>query len=150
MGGQDDAKNALCAPVPHPVSDDDIVISLLKAIENKVAWRKAGMKSWLKKSRLNKDSHSPSLSTVLGFVFSNLFTCLHKLARGPAQIEADVLANMRKLAAEAQSRQHPTLLTSNLGAPVVEKEATEPAALIDLRMAAQDKAQAKQDCQSCK
>lgn len=137
MGCEEDTKNALCAPVPHPVLDEDLVLGLATTLENKAAWKKAGMDRWLKKSRLCADSHSPSLFTVLWFLCSNLCS-LHKLASGPAKMEADVLANMRKLASVVQSRRHPRLLTSNLDTYEFEKEGVAPAAHIDPAGGAKD------------
>ncbi|MFL2526760.1 MAG: NAD(P)-binding protein [Candidatus Azotimanducaceae bacterium] len=54
----DEKKNKLCKPVPHPNSDIDFLKNNLADAENREQWAKEPrLKGWLQKSRLNFESH---------------------------------------------------------------------------------------------
>ena len=54
----DEKKNELCKPVPHPNTDIDFLKNNLADAVNREQWAKdPGLKKWLQNSRLNFESH---------------------------------------------------------------------------------------------
>ena len=62
----DEKKNELCKPVPHPNTDIDFLKNNLADAVNSEQWTKEpGLKNWLQKSRLNFESHILNASPMI-------------------------------------------------------------------------------------
>ena len=62
----DEKKNELCKPVPHPNTDIDFLKNNLADAVNSAKWTKEpGLKNWLQKSRLNFESHILNASPMI-------------------------------------------------------------------------------------
>ena len=62
----DEKKNELCTPVPHPNTDIDFLKNNLADAVNSEKWTKdPGLKKWLQNSRLNFESHILNASPMI-------------------------------------------------------------------------------------
>jgi len=65
----DDAKNALCTPVPHPETSQDFLRGQMVGLQNMLSWERAGVGPWLRKARLNQQAHTPDFKVGMRFVW---------------------------------------------------------------------------------
>mmetsp|Transcript_104218 Transcript_104218/g.261348 ORF Transcript_104218/g.261348 Transcript_104218/m.261348 type:complete len:530 (+) Transcript_104218:122-1711(+) len=98
-GDDEDSKNELCTPVPHPETSQDFVHRMIVSTRNKHAWREAGLDSWLRRSRLNLEAHVPdfrhNMKLLWGLLRSDYASAL--LRGGVSGVEARFCESLERL-----------------------------------------------------
>lgn len=94
----DEKKNELCRPVPHPNTDIDFLRNTLADSENEESWAKeAKLSNWLKTSRLNAESHVIKASPMIKALSLLAKIPFLKLSNRVAEAQTKANRNIKKL-----------------------------------------------------
>ena len=101
----DEKKNELCKPVPHPNTDVDFLNNNLADAANGEQWTKEpGLKNWLQKSRLNFESHILNASLMIKILSVLTKIPFLRLSNKADEAQQKATENMKRLLDKLESQ----------------------------------------------
>ena len=101
----DEKKNELCTPVPHPNTDIDFLKNNLADAVNSEKWTKdPGLKKWLQNSRLNFESHILNASPMIKILSFLSKTPFLRLSNKADEAQQKATKNIKRLLDTVESQ----------------------------------------------